>query len=362
MEYLTQPNLLLEALACLGRRASGRTWEYTEQRLLTRRADTDMAFRKSFGELQTFTRRLIKATSFDESADDTLFHNIEGFPYNAIGSSSPAFLLFYPEIGTFDGDLAAVTAHITSLSQEQTARNILDTLSLTDDIEADAVISVSQYMSIVLALDIPDASKLALLNLINDYPDIAQKASEIIAPLLASLEEELPAMIKLTSHFADAMRNIPEEDFFGHMTHLKNTDSSRFRIHPFIFGMDTILTCETTDSDNTVDIYCGFLREQLLDIMGSEADAKDRVYDQYHLLGDRTRYDMVRFLQAHSAYGQELATEFDLARNTIHHHMSKLVESGLVSATISGNRVYYSLDKAGFSAFLKEQEELFLPR
>ncbi|MCD8119186.1 MAG: winged helix-turn-helix domain-containing protein [Lachnospiraceae bacterium] len=361
MEYLSHPNLLLEALAALGRKASGRTWEYTEQRLLLRRAETDEIFKKSFAELRTLTDRLTAATDPDDTADIELFQNIEGFPYNAIGSCSPAFLLYYPMLGEFEGELAPVTDHIAALSQEQVARNILDTLTLTENLPKDTPVSGTLYMSTILALDIPDQSKLTLLNLINEYPKIARRAAAHIAPFLESLKAELPSMIKLTSHFASEMRTIPQEDFFGHLTRLKATDGIRFRIHPFVFGMDTVLAFSAPGSEDTVDIYCGFLREQLLDIVQNQPDLRERTFDCYRILGDRTRFDILCFLKDHSAYGQELASEFELARNTIHHHMSKLVESGLVSATVSGNRVYYALDENAFADFLNGQQRLFLP-
>lgn len=361
MEYLSQPNLLLEALSCLGRKASGRTWEYTEQRLLQRRAQTDEVFKKSFAELQSFTDRLIKETDFDDTTNNEAFRNIEGFPYNAIGSCSPAFLLYYPMLGEFNGELAPVTDRIAALSQEEIARNILDTLSLAEGLPEGEPVSGSVYMSTVFSLDIPDQSKLTLLNMINDYPKIARNAADRIAPLLESLKAELPAMMQLTSHFADEMRTIPQKDFFGHLTRLTAKDGIRFRIHPFIFGMDTVLAFQAPDSEDTVDIYCGFLREQLLDVVNGQLSMKEQTFDCYRILGDRTRFDILCFLKNQSAYGQELATEFGLARNTIHHHMNKLVESGLVTATVSGNRVYYALDQDAFSGFMKAQQKLFLP-
>ena len=79
----------------------------------------------------------------------------------------------------------------------------------------------------------------------------------------------------------------------------------------------------------------------------------------YRLLGDPTRFDILCYLCGHNAYVQELANRFGLSRNTIHHHMNKLVECGLVQCTVNGNRMYYSLDSETIQLFLQRQAVLF---
>ena len=55
-----------------------------------------------------------------------------------------------------------------------------------------------------------------------------------------------------------------------------------------------------------------------------------------------------------------LGGRFGLSRNTIHHHMSKLLAARLVTCTVDGNRVYYTVDQASVSALLDRQRELLL--
>ena len=77
-------------------------------------------------------------------------------------------------------------------------------------------------------------------------------------------------------------------------------------------------------------------------------------------MGDRTRFDILCYLRDRKAYGQELSARFGLSRNTIHHHMSKLLAARLVTCTVDGNRVYYTVDQASVSALLDRQRELLL--
>ena len=61
-----------------------------------------------------------------------------------------------------------------------------------------------------------------------------------------------------------------------------------------------------------------------------------------------------------AAYGQELSDHLGLARNTIHHHMSKLASAGLVTCTVDGNRVYYTVDKSAADRLLIRQRQLLI--
>ncbi|MCD8119968.1 MAG: winged helix-turn-helix domain-containing protein [Lachnospiraceae bacterium] len=427
MDYLSQPNLLLESLACLGRRGTGKSWEETEQRILLRKAGTDEAFGNIFDELKPLNDLLTLKTQFSENtkdkrdddtadaqsraktdvpeADEDLFRSIEGLPCNVLGLCSPAFLLFAPVLNEFDGDVTALAERIAALPPSQISKNILDILSGTMDIslktdrrdgEAESFgqtapaknlspdtpshadlcaatvppqgtqISADIYMRTVLSLNLPDLSKLKLLNLYNNYRDTARRAAACIVPLSERLRQEAPAIKTLISYFADGMRTIPQDDFFGYLAHIKSAsrrmDSIRIRLHPFLLGLDTVLAFPASDADDTIDIYCGFLRDQLTNTNGSQPNLADRVFNSYRLLGDRTRYDILCYLKDHPAYGQELSFKFGLARNTIHHHMSKLVEADLVSTTVRGNRVYYTLNTNVVGEFLDDQQKLLRPK
>lgn len=79
-------------------------------------------------------------------------------------------------------------------------------------------------------------------------------------------------------------------------------------------------------------------------------------------LADQTRFDILCHLRDHDAYGQELAARFSLSRNTIHHHMTKLLSAHLVKCTVDGNRVYYRANEQSIRRLLERQRELLLPK
>lgn len=79
----------------------------------------------------------------------------------------------------------------------------------------------------------------------------------------------------------------------------------------------------------------------------------------YRALGDESRLRILRLLAERDRYLTELATELDLSKPTVSHHLAQLRSAGLVTMTEQGNLTYYTLrrdraEQAGpeLSAFL----------
>jgi len=63
----------------------------------------------------------------------------------------------------------------------------------------------------------------------------------------------------------------------------------------------------------------------------------------YRALGDESRLRILRLLAERDRYLTELATEMDLSKPTISHHLAQLRSAGLVTMTEQGNLTYYTL-------------------
>ncbi len=63
----------------------------------------------------------------------------------------------------------------------------------------------------------------------------------------------------------------------------------------------------------------------------------------YRALGDETRLQILRLLSGRDFYLTELATELELSKPTISHHLAHLRSAGLVTVTEQGNLTYYSI-------------------
>ncbi len=137
------------------------------------------------------------------------------------------------------------------------------------------------------------------------------------------------------------------------------TPGAEYTIRPLLIDPCSNLFFET-GTDGPV-LYCGLMQQFMRQQQQMASGSREHICECLHLLGDPTRFEIFCYLRERPAYGQELSERFGLARNTIHYHMTKLFDVGLVRCMVKGACVYYSIDEAHFSHLLDHQRTLFLP-
>lgn len=355
MNHDNQLDLLLEGIAYFGRRACGKTWSYVEQRIHQRKILPSPTLCRSLEQLKALTTQLDQVASGDTKEIQELFGNLEGFPSNTIGSSSRAFFLLYPLLEFYHGDFNVFTHLLEGLERDQVAWGIASIFD--DDLPADRRLDAHSFSDLVLALSAPDSTKIALLELVRDYVAIGRKAIAHLAPVVAYLEHIRGELEQMTAPYLQQCAPMSPLEFFTQLSHLRPDADTSYTLRPFLLGADTNLTFDLAPGQ--VRIYGGILRGEMLELVSGRTSAQDQVCETYRLLGDSTRFDILCYLRGRTAYVQELSTRFGLSRNTIHHHMNKLADCGLVQCTISGNRTFYSLDEEMVQRFLERQAVLF---
>lgn len=357
MNYKDKPNLLLEALAYLGRNASGNTWDNLEQKIKQRKLKDKDSFHQTFSKLKELTIRMDKNISISEDILNKYFANLEGFPFNTIGSTSVAFLLFYNVLEEFDEDFDSLISYMKGFSHDRVAYNIAEALDISDNFNIPGSLNDREFLEKILSLSVPAETKIVILDTYRNYQDVLNEISYCLKIVINTLKKEKNSLTDIIDNFSIEVVDTGYMEFFKKISKLKPVDEIEYHLRPFIFGMDTNLTSNI--NINNVHIYCGILRKDLLDMLNEQLSYIDDVYEAYHLLGDRTRFDILCYLHQQSAYGVELSNHLNLSRNTIHHHMSKLINYGLVVCTTDGKRVYYSLDNEAFETFIMRQKDLF---
>lgn len=354
MKSESSPNLLLEALTWAGRRAAGRSWAEMQRRISLRGALAGRSLCDAVAQLNALDAALAPAAPGD-AALQAFFGNLEGFGYNTIGSASPAFLLLFPFLEHSHGDPNALRERLREQTPETFAGAIAGVLE--ESSSAPGPLSADAFLRRVLALPVPDASRVALLQLWQDAPTRSLQALDLLLPVLDRLQRHADRLQALCAPYVNACAALPESAFFDQLSHLRPAENTEYLLHPFVFGADTNLI--STLRPGQVCIYGGILRRELMQLVNDRADTQDQVCEFYRLLGDSTRFDILCYLRRRSSYVQELSQHFGLSRNTIHHHMNKLMDSGLVHCTVEGNRSLYTLDQAAVQAFVQLQTDLF---
>lgn len=358
MNYIDKPNITLEAITYLCRKTSGNTWDKIDEKIKKRNFQSSNSFKQTFTKLKKFTNTLNKNLTINDNIANKYFTNIEGFPFNSIGSTSVAFLLFYNVLEEFDENFDILIEYIKNLPYDKVAYNIAEALDISDNFKLEESINEGEFIDMILSLSVPSESKIIIIDTYRNYKSILNEIYLPIKSVIEFFNKNIDKLMEITTDFNIDIHNIGCEKFLKKISKLNTLDEIDYTLRPFIFGMDTTLT--SNKSTNIVQIYCGILRKDLLDMLNQEISYVDDVYEAYNLLGDRTRFDILCYLRKNKAYGLELSNQFNLSRNTIHHHMSKLISSGLITCTTDGKRVYYSLDTDAFERLIQNQKELFL--
>lgn len=72
------------------------------------------------------------------------------------------------------------------------------------------------------------------------------------------------------------------------------------------------------------------------------------------VLSDKSKVEILKFINTKPAYGKEIAEALMLSTPTISHHMNVLLEIGLVETTVESNKIYYSMNREAMSKVLDE--------
>ncbi len=360
MEYFPQINFLLEALAYLGRRAAGHTAEDILERLRGRGVTDLDSFRRQLQPFSALMERLEQSVTISTEVLQALFGNLAGFSYNTIGSASPAFLLFYPMTFFYDGDFDGLLDRMRRLTPERLANHLAISLGIADEQPGPVEIAGDELTARVLALSVPAESKVAILDLYHHPERTLEEAAVYLRLTLEALRLECRTLERICEDFSTEVQKTGLEYFLSRTSALSSRADLPYQIHPFLFGLDTNLSLGPPEGAGTVQLYCGIYRGTLQALLSAASGPEYEVYRAIKLLGDRTRFDILCYLRDRKAYGQELSAKFGLSRNTIHHHMSKMLAARLVSCTVDGNRVYYTVNKESVNLLLERQRSLLI--
>lgn len=79
------------------------------------------------------------------------------------------------------------------------------------------------------------------------------------------------------------------------------------------------------------------------------------------LLGDKSKFEILKFIAKKPAFGAQIAKELNLSTPTISYHMQALLSAGLIAIHREGtNRIYYSPKKDSFYILLECLQEQLL--
>lgn len=209
-------------------------------------------------------------------------------------------------------------------------------------------------------LECEPAQKWQLLDLIEHSGEHLEKLFNILDKTIVRMKEHEEILQELKKESADYWKEyFIENDFMKLISSFYNITEDSFPskpafIRPQIMCCDLVIFNGNDENagdyhilDAGINIDCEFrVTRNLL--------TKEQLCNGIKLLSDPSKFEILRFIKDKKAYGQEIATELNLTTATISHHMSALLEQGLINLERVDNRVYYQMNKEVINNLLEE--------
>ncbi|MGG7165170.1 ArsR/SmtB family transcription factor [Clostridium ihumii] len=104
--------------------------------------------------------------------------------------------------------------------------------------------------------------------------------------------------------------------------------------------------------ENCMEIGIGFMSEEVI-YKKRKGDGELEKYNNIlKILGDKSKFNIVRLLNNEQLYGSEIAQRLNLTTATVSHHMSQLLIYELVTLNKDDVKVYYKLNRDKFSELI----------
>lgn len=86
----------------------------------------------------------------------------------------------------------------------------------------------------------------------------------------------------------------------------------------------------------------------------------ERVVKFGKIISDKSKVEILKFINGKAAYGKEIAEALKLSTPTISYHVNALMEMGLIKTSVEANKIYYSINEDVIEQILKEIKVYFL--
>ena len=205
-----------------------------------------------------------------------------------------------------------------------------------------------------------------IYKLLQDYPRALAELAALLEPLarrIAPVLDELRPLVEQTyddwsAYFAehsisDLLENVTNQTV--------NEDDMDVYINISLMAVGDIMYTYDTEGEKPYrQLYLGVLLNRNFQMNRLQA-TEDSICGLLRVVGDRSKFELLRRVGEHSSYCQALSREMGLTTATISRHMSLLLDAGLVRARRKDNRIYYDLERETLKELFDTAERILLP-
>lgn len=206
--------------------------------------------------------------------------------------------------------------------------------------------------------ELSPGDKWELYRSLRDYDEALAELERLLTPVAERMEELLERHRETLEQTADYWRDYFQDhsfqDFKTDMLGVQREPEPEGELERVVwfwwmgFGQ---IHCYQSSGREALNIGVLVRRNNMPKSIGY---VQGNVQNILKLLGDKSKFDLLRRMTGRRCYGLELANEMGLTTGTISKHLNSLFSSGLLTVQRVNNRVYYQTDEAAVRRFLEQ--------
>lgn len=193
---------------------------------------------------------------------------------------------------------------------------------------------------------------------LRDYDEALSELERLLAPVAERMEDLLKqhreTLEQVADYWREYFRDHSFQDFKTDMLGVQREPEPEGEMERTVwfwwmgFGQ---IHCYQSAGREALNIGVLVRRDNMPKSIGY---VQGNVQNILKLLGDKSKFDLLRRMTGRRCYGLELANEMGLTSGTISKHLNTLFSSGLLTVQRVNNRVYYQTDEAAVRRFLEQ--------
>ncbi len=230
-------------------------------------------------------------------------------------------------------------------------------------------VAITRY---ILKMDLPDSLLYRLEEIYFNRKVHIEKICSIINEVVSFINKYSDELEPLINDFYDYWGSIQgDRSFYQFVTEdirfLSGMEEYKggYMLVPSLHFAEFSLSIPA-DSDNRKAVLCiSLMYGQSLSVNAmfgtpSPGISTERAINAMKLLSDKSRFEIMRYIHSHNAYGNEIAEHLGLTTATVSHHMSTLLEANLISLEQKNGKIYYHINKDTLGQYINFYEEKLL--
>ena len=248
--------------------------------------------------------------------------------------------------------------------REQARQAARALLSLLDGYDCEAAAlpqDAAEFFQVLDTLGLPSEAKFDLLRSFHSYEDTLLQFSQLLETLAELLAAPLQALWDV---YAKPLVDL-EDSCTGDPAGLSEISGQRLQIlpgetlliYPVLLSLCVDFFAEADSAALQSRLMWGVTTPELVLLLNSfQAETGP---DILRAILEKTKFEILRTLCDRPMYGGELAAKLGITSATVSHHISDLLNFGLICASPDRRRMYYSVNRDKVIALLDEVRCVF---